>query len=95
MIDVEERKRVLKKYLYLFFVVFFSCSLSVLLFVDNEGNEKISETVITLGLPGEMERQLEVFARNAVVGESFNFGDCSVAKKTGSNEWTVFVCDKQ
>lgn len=94
-LDDKQKKRI--KRLGTFFLIVLSANIvSGFLFPPSvstsiESSES-TNTIIQLGLPSQMEAQLETWARDEPIGATLNFGECSVAHKVEDRKWVLEIC---
>lgn len=96
--DFDEKQKARIKRLATIFVIVLAANFVSNIFVasPNEAvvcqESTVKETVVQLGLPQEMENQLESWARSEPVGSTLNFGVCSLATKTEDRKWQMTIC---
>ena len=80
----------------IFFILVVGANLFTGLFVptvklsDNiHSIKEVRETVVTLGLPEQMEEQVENWMRSQTIGTTLDIGKCSTATKLSEKEWQI------
>lgn len=89
----ERQKNLVRRYALLFIMVLLANIVHGILFPPQQASVSVQEeTVLSLGLPSEVEKQAEVYARDSPIGTELDFGECSNAVKVSDRVWELRIC---
>lgn len=92
----EDKVKRIKRFATLFLIVvagtFFTHAFLVGSPEPVQGPETVTETILQIGLPEQMEAQLETWAREQAIGVALDFGECSRLEKVEDRKWILELC---